>query len=84
MLRSLEIKPRIGVIAVMCLIRLNFLEYIGYVEDCGNGMRYKETACSPSHVVKHIVWKKSNPRELMQQFVKTLVLTVAFPENFQD
>jgi hypothetical protein len=28
--------------------------------------------------------KKSNPRELMQQFVKTLVSTVAFPGNFQD
>jgi hypothetical protein len=66
---------------VMCLMRLNFLEYLGYGEDCGNGMRYKETACSTLHAVNHIVWGKSNPRELMQQFVKTLVLTEAFPGN---
>ena len=70
-LRSLEIAPRIGVIVVMCLMRLNFLEYLGYGEYRGKGMRYKETACSTLQAVNHIVWGKSNPRELIQQFVKT-------------
>jgi hypothetical protein len=47
---------------VMCLMRLNFLEYLGYGEDCGNGMRYKETACSTLHAVNHIGWEKKQPK----------------------
>ena len=43
-------------------MRLNFLEYLGYGEDCGNGMRYKETACSTLHAVNHIGWGKKQPK----------------------